>query len=56
MAESNESPEVITALIRHGADVKARTKYGKLAADLIPKDSPLRNSEAYWQLKDAQFD
>ena len=49
-------PEVITALIRHGTDVKVRTKDGKFAIDLIPKDSKIRNSKVYWQLNDAKFD
>ena len=38
-----------------GADPNARDEDGWTAWDLIPDDSPLRDSDVYWQLNDARF-
>jgi len=46
---------VVQALLDAGADPNARTASGKTAFDLIPDDSPLRDTDVYWQLNDARF-
>ena len=54
-AKLSETPAVVQVLLDAGADPKARTKDGSIAWDLIPDDSPLRDSDVYWQLNDARF-
>ena len=53
----SETPAVVKTLLDAGADPNARTKDGLTAWDLIPvpDDSPLRDSDVYWQLHDARF-
>jgi len=54
MAAVSEIPAVIQALLAAGADPKARNKHGKTALDLIPNDSPLRDTDVCQQLKGAR--
>ena len=51
----SETPAVVQVLLDAGADLNARTEDGRTAWDLIPDDSPLRDSDVYWQLHDARF-
>ena len=53
-AQLSKTPAVVQVLLDAGADPKARTKDGSTAWDLIPDDSPLRDSDVYWQLRDAR--
>ncbi len=46
----------IAALIAKGADHNARHVTGQIPFDLIPEDSPLVGTSAYWRLRDARFD
>ncbi|MDE0331045.1 MAG: ankyrin repeat domain-containing protein [Nitrospinae bacterium] len=45
----------IHALLNAGADATARTKEGKTAFELVEDGSPIKNTEAYRRLKEAQF-
>ena len=54
-ARPSETPAVVQVLLDAGADLKVRDNYGSIAWDLIPDDSPLRDSDVYWQLHDARF-
>ncbi|SAY38449.1 ankyrin repeat domain-containing protein [Candidatus Synechococcus spongiarum] len=51
----SQTPSVVQALLDAGADLNARDEDGKTALDLIPDDSPLRGTDAYWQLNNASF-
>ncbi|KKZ10880.1 MAG: hypothetical protein TH68_09610, partial [Candidatus Synechococcus spongiarum 142] len=53
-AEHSQTPEVVQALLDAGADPNVRIG-GKTAFDLIPDDSPLRDTDVYWQLNNARF-
>ncbi len=46
----------IAALLAAGADPGAQTKDGRTLFDLIPGDSPLVGTAAYWRLSDARWD
>lgn len=51
----SEAPAVVQALLDAGANPKARNMYGRTAVDLISYDSPLYDTDVYWQLNDASF-
>ena len=53
-ARDNTSLDILTALIRAGSDLEARTMNGKTPLDLTATDSPLRDSEVYQLLKNAR--
>jgi len=55
-AVSSENPEVIITLLYADANPRARTADGQTPFELIPDDSPLHGTEAYWQLHDSQYD
>ena len=55
-AARNGHAGVITALLEAGADPGARDKDGRAPLDLIPEESPLIGTSAYWTLKDARWD
>lgn len=54
-AARNNCPEVVTALLKAGADPKAKNKKGQTAFDLAEENSLLKNTPAYWALQDAQY-
>ena len=54
-AESNQNPDVITALLDAGSDPKARNKPGKTPWDNAKDNEALKGSAAYWRLNDARF-
>ena len=54
-AWSNGNPAVIEALLDAGADLKARDRLGKTPWDRAKDRKPLKGSEAYWRLNEAQF-
>ena len=55
LAAGSKTPAVIQVLLDAGADLNARTEAGQTPFDLIPDDSPLRDTDVYWQLNDASF-
>ena len=48
--------EAIAALLDAGADPNARAENGDTPFDLIPENSPVVGTSAYWRLNDARFD
>lgn len=52
-ASSSSNPSAILALIKSGADVRAVDSFGNTSFDLVEKNQALRNSIAYFALKDA---
>ena len=54
-AESNENPAVIEALLDAGADLKARDRLGVTPWDRVKGRKPLKGSDAYYRLSEAQY-
>ncbi len=53
-ARWNQNPEVIKALLKAGADGKARSCAGKTAFDYAEMNEHIKDTEVYWLLNDAQ--
>ena len=51
----NESLAIITALLDAGADLKARDKDGETPWDRVKDRKPLKGSDAYYRLSEAQY-
>ena len=51
----NKSPAIITALLDAGADLKARDKDGETPWDRVKDRKPLKGSDAYYRLSEAQY-
>ena len=54
-AAQNGHAAAVAALLDAGADPRARTEDGRIPFDLIPKNSPLIGTPAYWRLNDARW-
>ena len=54
-AEYNENPAVIATLLDAGADPKARDLDGKTPWDYAKGREPLKGSDAYYRLSEAQY-
>ena len=54
-AEEGESPAIITALLDAGADLKARDSLGETPFDRVKDRKPLKGSDAYYRLSEAQY-
>jgi ankyrin repeat protein len=52
-AETNQNPEVITTLLKSGADAKAKDNAGKTALDYAQDNENLKGTDAYRQLQEA---
>ena len=51
----NESLAIITALLDAGADLKARDSLGETPWDRVKDRKPLKGSDAYYRLSEAQY-
>lgn len=49
------NPDVITALIKAGADGSIENNDGETPFDLAKENEALKNTDAYWALNDARF-
>jgi ankyrin repeat protein len=54
-AEEGESPAIITVLLDAGADLKARDSLGETPWDRVKDRKPLKGSDAYYRLSEAQY-
>ncbi len=54
-ASDIQNPDIITALIKAGADAKVKDKDGKTAWDYIQENYDLKDTKAYWQLNDLRY-
>ncbi len=52
-AQSNTNPEIITTLLAYGADPLMIDSAGKTAFDYIQMNEPLKDTEAYRRLEEA---
>jgi ankyrin repeat protein len=52
-ARYNQNPEVITTLLKAGADAKAKDSAGKTAFDYAKNNDRLEGTDAYSQLQEA---
>lgn len=51
----SETPAVVDALLKAGADAAARDRAGKTPFDFAKKNSALKGTDAYWRLNEARF-
>ena len=51
-ATVNTNPAVVMVLLDTGADAKAKAADGLTAWDLIQQNEKLKDTEAYWRLRD----
>ncbi|MCL1875402.1 MAG: ankyrin repeat domain-containing protein, partial [Synergistaceae bacterium] len=49
----NKNPEIISILLKNGADVKAKDKYGKRAIDYAREYDKHKNTDAIRELEEA---
>jgi len=54
-ARNSSNPEVITALIKGGADAKLKDISGRMAIDIAKGNKNLENTNAFWELNDRSF-
>lgn len=54
-AWKSENPEVIIALLKAGADAKAKDNSGKTAFDYAKNNEKLIGTDVYWRLNEAQY-
>jgi hypothetical protein len=54
-AVSNSNPEVVSALLKGGADAKLKRNDGKNALSLAGGNEKLKGAAAYWALNDATY-
>ena len=55
-ARRNESPEVIAALLKAGANARAKDKEGKTALDHAKDNEKIYKTKVYWKLHDLQYE
>ena len=55
VAMNNDNPAIIEVLLEVGADPAGRSGDGETPWDVVPADSPLRGTDAYWRLNDGRF-
>ena len=54
-AANTSNPDVVSALLKAGADAKAKNRAGETAADMAKQNYDVYNTPAYWALKDALY-
>jgi ankyrin repeat protein len=54
-AHNNPNRDVITALLKAGANPKLKSDEGKTAFDYAEKNEKAKGTDAYWELKKATF-
>ncbi|MBC6443807.1 MAG: ankyrin repeat domain-containing protein [Alphaproteobacteria bacterium GM202ARS2] len=54
-ARDNDAPVIILALLEAGADAGARTEAGATAFDFIKKNKDLKDTSAYWRLRELSY-
>ena len=52
----NENPEMIEALLKAGANAKAKDKKGKTAVDHAKENEKLYKTKVYWKLNELQYE
>ena len=51
----NQNPEVVTILLKSGADGKLKDNEGKTAFYYAKDNENIKGTAAYWELNDAQY-
>ena len=54
-ASFNSNPDVITVLLKAGADVKVKSRLGETALDYAKENEEIYKTKAYWELNDANY-
>ena len=52
----NWNPEVIEALLKAGANARAKDKEGKTAVDYAKDNKKIYKTKVYWKLNEAQYE
>jgi ankyrin repeat protein len=55
-ARRNKYSEVIEALLKTGANTKAKDKKGKTAVDHAKENEKLYKTKVYWKLNELQYE
>ena len=55
-AIKNSNSEVIEALLKAGADAKAKDKEGKTALDHAKDNKKIYKTKVYWKLNELQYE
>ena len=54
-AGSNPNPEVVTTLLKAGANGKAKDSAGKTPFDYAGNNQKLKGTDAFWKLNEALY-
>lgn len=52
----NSNPDVITILVKNGADIKAKDKDGKTALDYAKENPKIYKTDVYWQMNNLMYE
>lgn len=55
-ADRNRNPDIIEALLKSGADVRAEAKDGKTVLDYAKENENRYQTKAYWKLNESQYE
>ena len=52
----SENPEVISVLLKAGADPNAKDEFGKTVLDYAKENESIKGTPVYWKLNEASYE